>query len=184
MRSQPSRQTGAALIVSLIMLALITLLAITSFRLGKSNLQIVGNMQQRNQALVAAQAAIETVVSSLQFTQTPANAIPNPCNGVANTTCVDVNGDSVVDVNVTVTPACVSNYVVPNSTLNWNNSNDQACIASAQQQTGIAGSGGNNSLCADTVWDTQATATDVLTSAKYVIDEGTAVRVPASTTCP
>jgi Tfp pilus assembly protein PilX len=184
MRPQPSRQAGAALIVSLIMLALITILAITSFRLGKSNLQIVGNMQQRNQALGAAQGAIEQVVSSLQFTQTPANAIPNPCNGVANTTCVDVNGDGVMDVNVTVTPACVSNYVVPNSMLNWNDSNDQACIASAQQQNGIAGSGSSNSLCANTVWDTQATAIDALTAARYVIDEGTAVRVPASTTCP
>jgi hypothetical protein len=95
-----------------------------------------------------------------------------------------VNGDTVVGVNVTVTPACVSNYVVPSSMLNWNDSNDLACIASAQQQTGIVGSGGGNSLCANTVWDTQAVATDVLTSAQYVIDEGTAVRVPASTTCP
>ena len=40
----PHRQRGATLIVSLIMLLLITLLAISSFTLGKGNLQIVGNM--------------------------------------------------------------------------------------------------------------------------------------------
>jgi len=54
MTSFPRRQRGAALIVSLIMLLLITLLAISSFTVGKSNLQIVGNMQQRAQALAAA----------------------------------------------------------------------------------------------------------------------------------
>ncbi|TLY72603.1 MAG: hypothetical protein E6K46_03125 [Gammaproteobacteria bacterium] len=43
----PGRQRGATLIVSLIMLLLITLLAVSSFTLGKANLQIVGNMQQR-----------------------------------------------------------------------------------------------------------------------------------------
>src|SRR5437763_142545 len=43
----PGRQRGATLIVSLIMLLLITLLAVSSFTLGKANLQIVGNIQQR-----------------------------------------------------------------------------------------------------------------------------------------
>src|SRR5205823_12777067 len=115
------RQRGATMIVSLIMLLLITLLAISSFTLGKGNLQIVGNMQQRQQAFAAAQAALATVISSTQFTTTPADAIRNPCgahtpcmngnvtidcNSVANTACVDINGDGVPDVNVAVTAAC------------------------------------------------------------------------------
>ena len=70
------RERGATLIVSLIMLLLITLLAVSSFTLGKGNLQIVGNMQQRNQAFAAAQGAVAAVISSTQFTATPANAIP------------------------------------------------------------------------------------------------------------
>jgi PilX N-terminal len=183
MRSPVARQGGAALVVSLIMLLLITVLAVTAFRLGKSNLQIVGNMQQRNQALTAAQGAVETVVSGLTFTQTPTNAIPNPCNGVANTTCVDLNNDGVVDLTVTVTPACVSNYVLHNSEV-WGNANDRACLASANSDSaGIVGAPNANSLCADTIWDTQATAVDAVTNASYVVDEGTAVRVPANTSC-
>jgi len=187
MNSFRSRQSGAVLIVSLIMLALITLLAVTSFRLGKSNLQIVGNMQSRNQALAAAQAALEQVISRLQFTQTPTNAITNPCQG-NNTTCVDVNGSGRADVIVRVNPTCISNYVIPTSQLNWNSTKDQACIAGTNPETaGIAGAPASNSLCANTVWDTQAIASDAVTSAQYVIDEGTAVRVPASTassSCP
>ena len=120
------RQRGAALIVSLIMLLLITLLAISSFTVGKSNLQIVGNMQQRAQALSAAQSTIATVISSIQFTLTPADAIRNACGGGscvdgnvvidcngANTACVDNNGDGIADVNVTVGVTCDSIQPIP-----------------------------------------------------------------------
>ena len=176
----PSRQRGAALIVSLIMLVLITLLAITSFRLGKADVQIVGNMQSRSQALGAAQRGIETVISSDQFTQTPTDAIQNPCSG-PNTLCVDVNGDGTPDVNVTVNPTCLSIIDILNSQLNWNLANDQACIASGNSDNaGTAGAPNGYSLCANTRWDTQATATDTVTNAQYVIDEGTDVRVAAS----
>ena len=175
MRALPSRQRGTALVVSLIMLLLITVLAITSFRLGKSDLQISANMQQRNEALGAAQQAIETAISGAQFTLTPTDAIPNPCNG-ANTVCVDVNGDGVSDVTVTVNPVCLSDTVLQTSQLNLNLTSDQACVASVNPNSGEAAS-----LCANTLWDTQATATDNTTSAQYVVNEGIAVRVPAAT---
>jgi Tfp pilus assembly protein PilX len=187
MTSLPSRQTGAALIVSLIMLTLITLLAIASFKLGKSNLQIVGNMQQRNQALGAAQGAIDQVVSNSLFITTPANAIANPCNGAPNTTCVDVNGDGVPDVSVKVSPACIANHIVPGSQLNPTVQSDQNCMLSSNPTCAGTGSCSSSSLCADTVWNTHATASDNATGAQYVIDEGTKVRIPsaaASTTCP
>ena len=53
------RQAGATLIISLIVLVLMTLLAVSTFNLGKGNLQIVGNMQRQNEALAAAQEVIE-----------------------------------------------------------------------------------------------------------------------------
>ena len=59
----PVRERGATLIVSLIMLLLLSLLAANSFTLAKGNLQIAGNLQQREQDLAAAQQAIELVVS-------------------------------------------------------------------------------------------------------------------------
>jgi len=156
------RQRGATLIVSLIMLLLITMLAISSFTLGKSNLQIVGNMQQRAQASAAAQGAVATVISSTQFTTSPSNAIPNPCNGVANTTCVDVNGDGVTD----------------------SNPNDAGCLIGASQNFGVVGASTNNSMCSNSVWDVQASATDAVSGANYVVDQGVAVRVPYTAACP
>jgi Tfp pilus assembly protein PilX len=184
MRSLSSRQRGAALIVSLIMLALITLLAVASFRLGKSNLQIVGNMQQRTQGLAAAQQAIETVVSSTQFTVTPANAIPNPCGGASNTTCVDVNGDGVTDVKVAVALTCISIQPIPVTALDFSAPNDAGCLIGASQDFGVVGAASNNSMCSNSLWDVRASATDVVTSANYVVDQGDAVRVPATTACP
>jgi Tfp pilus assembly protein PilX len=196
------RQRGATLIVSLIMLLLITLLAISSFTVGKSNLQIVGNMQQRTQALAAAQSAIATVISSIQFTATPADAIRNACGGGpcadgnvtidcngANTACVDSNGDGVADVNVAVGVTCDSVQPVPLSALDLTKTQDQNCTVSTQQGgAGVPGSVSNNSLCSDTVWDVQASATDVMSGANYIVDQGVGVRVQSTATpaqvCP
>jgi Tfp pilus assembly protein PilX len=184
MNSPSFRQQGAALIVSLIMLMLISLLAVASFRLGKTDLQIVGNMQQRNQALSAAQQTIERVISSTQFTATPTNALPNPCGGVANTACIDVNGDTVPDVNVTIVVLCNAVQPILNSALDFTNPNDAGCLVGSNQNVGVVGAGNNNSLCSNSVWDTQATATDAVTNAQYVIDQGVAVRVPSAALCP
>ena len=183
MTRHPRRQRGATLIVSLIMLLLITLMAVSSFTLGKSNLQIVGNMQQRQQAFAAAQAAVDTVISSTQFTATPTNAVPNPCNG-PNTTCVDVNGDGVPDVNVAVTVACDSIQPIPVSQLNFANPNDAGCLIGASQDFGIAGASNNNSMCSNSVWDIQASATDQMSGANYVVDQGVAMRVASTAICP
>jgi hypothetical protein len=183
-KSIRSRQLGAALIVSLIMLVLITLLAVVSFRLAKNDLQIAGNMQQRGQAFAAAQAALEQVISTTQFTITPANALPRPCLGVPNTSCFDVNGDGVTDVKVVITPACVSVQLVPVTALDFNDPNDAGCLVGTAQDFGVAGAANNSSLCASTLWDTQAIATDVISNAQYVVNQGTAVRVPATTICP
>jgi len=180
----PHRQRGATLIVSLIMLLLITLLAISSFTLGKGNLQIVGNMQQRQQALAAAQAAVATVISSTRFTTTPTDAVPNPCNAMANTTCVNVNGDGVTDVNVAVTVSCDSIQPILVTQLNFADPNDAGCLVGASQDFGVAGASNNNSMCSSSVWDVQASATDAVSGANVVVDQGAAVRVPSSATCP
>ena len=180
----PYRQRGAALVVSLIMLLLITLLAMSSFTLGKSNLQIVGNMQQRNQAFSAAQAAVATVISSTQFTLTPGNAIPAPCNGVANTQCVSVNGSATQDINVTVGAFCDSIQPIPVTQLDFTKPNDAGCLVSSSQDFGVSGASNNNSMCANSVWEVQASATDAVSGANYVVDQGVAVRVATTAVCP
>jgi Tfp pilus assembly protein PilX len=189
MITHPSRQRGAALIVSLIMLLLITLLAISSFTLGKSNLQIVGNMQQRNQAFAAAQGAVATVISSTQFTANPANAIPAAtvpayCPAGANTTCAAVNGDGADDINVAVTVACDSIQPIPVNQLNFGNPNDAGCLLGTAQNFGVTGASNNNSMCSSSVWDVRASATDQMSNANYVVDQGVAVRVASTAICP
>lgn len=185
----PGRQRGATLIVSLIMLLLITLLAVSSFTLGKANLQIVGNMQQRNQAFAAAQGAVAAVISSTQFTTSPTNAIPAAsvpayCPIMANTTCASVNGNGTDDVSVGVTATCDSIQPILVTQLDYTNPNDAGCLIGSPQDFGVVGASTNNSMCSNSVWDIQASATDQLSNANYVVGQGVAVRVPSTTICP
>ena len=177
-------QRGATLLLSLIMLVMMTLLAVTAFKLGKGNLQIVGNMQQRNQALFAAQGAVEQVISSTRFTTTPTNAIASPCGGVANTICVNVNGGSAAAIKVVVTPSCISSQSIPVAALNFTNPNDAGCHVGVSQQFGVAGGTTGNSLCANALWDIQAVATDVVSSAQATVNHGVGVRTPVTAICP
>ena len=57
------RERGITLVTALIMLVLLTLVALTTFNVGKSNLQIVSNMQQRDEATAAAREVLEEVIS-------------------------------------------------------------------------------------------------------------------------
>lgn len=58
------RQRGSVLIISLIMLVVLTLIGISMIRMTTTNLQLVNNMQGRHQALAAANAVINQVLSS------------------------------------------------------------------------------------------------------------------------
>lgn len=180
----PRRQRGATLIVSLIMLVLITLLAVSSFSLGKGNVQIVGNMQQRTQALSAAQQAIATTISGIQFTQTPAAPVAAPCiAGTTNTVCVGVNGDGADDITVVVTPVCDSIQPIP-VTVAFSDPTLQNCVIGYPPDTGVQGATNANSMCSNSVWDVQASATDTVSGANAVIDQGVGVVVPNTTVCP
>lgn len=63
MRSS-TRQEGAALLVSLVMLVILTLFVITAINMTSVNLKIVGNEQSRAAMEANAQQAIEQVISS------------------------------------------------------------------------------------------------------------------------
>ena len=91
------RQAGATLIVALIMLALITLLVVNAFTLSNSNLKAVTNMQVRDEAIAAANQALETIIGT-NFTNPVSNHTVN----------VDINKDGTTDYTVAVaTPVCV-----------------------------------------------------------------------------
>ncbi|MET3440391.1 Tfp pilus assembly protein PilX [Variovorax paradoxus] len=100
------RQGGAALIVGLIMLVLITLAVTAGFTLSNTNLKSVGNMQSRNEAVAAANRAIEEVASSLLLPGvdgSPSLAMPQGTQSQ-----VDINNDGTTDYTVAIAaPTCV-----------------------------------------------------------------------------
>jgi hypothetical protein len=90
-------QRGTALVVSLIMLTLITLLVITAMNLASSGFRSVSNTQFRDEAIAAANFAIQQVIGSA-FTLAPA---AEPVN-------VDLDDDGNVDYVVNIaTPTCI-----------------------------------------------------------------------------
>ena len=90
------------MIVGLVMLVLITLTVIAAFTLSQANLKAVGNIQMRNEAVAAANRAIEEVVTSLLPATAP-YATP-----VETQSDVDINNDGTVDYKVKIlAPVCV-----------------------------------------------------------------------------
>ena len=89
------RQRGVTLIIGMIMLVLITVMVISAYSLSSTNFKAVGNMQFRNEAIAAANKAIEQVVGT-NFT-TGFITVP-----AQQTITYDNNNDTVTDYTVTV----------------------------------------------------------------------------------
>ena len=181
-------QRGMALIVGLILLALMTVMAITGFNIGRTSLDIVGNMQSRQAVVAAANSAIQEAISTTRLFQSPDAIFLEPCDG-NNTRCFDTNGDGVDDISVALVPdpVCVQAQTIPNALLNLNNTNDAGCATGVGQTFGIEGTQTGSSLCADAVWEIVAVATDLVTEAQVVVTEGARVRVSTDdvgTNCP
>jgi Tfp pilus assembly protein PilV len=91
-------QRGTALVVSLIMLVLVTLLVLTAFNLASSTFRSVSNTQFRDEAVASANLAIQTVLGT-PFTDAPAE----------EQVAVDLDRDGVEDYLVDIAqPACIS----------------------------------------------------------------------------
>ena len=189
MNSAMRRQRGTTLIVALIMLMLMTLFAVSSFNTANTNLKIVGNMQQKSEALNATQQAIETVLSTTQFISNPANAVAAPC-GTANTLCTDVTGDGVADFTTTLIgpdypapphqPTCVKVSPIKNSELDLAKPEDLGCAAAQQVgASGVAGALTGDSLCATTTWEIRARTVSSSSAATVTVTQGVGVRISA-----
>lgn len=91
-------QRGAALVVGLIMLVLITVMLISALVMSTSGFRSVSNMQFREEAIAAANRAIDQVISS-PFMLTPE----------AETISVDIDNDGDEDYSVDIDePVCIS----------------------------------------------------------------------------
>jgi Tfp pilus assembly protein PilX len=150
-------QRGATLLVGMVMLVLLTLLALSAINSSTVNLKVVGNMQYQQEAMNAADAAINTVMSSSGFFSTPGTA--------PTSQAVDVNGDGVTDYTVDLKPPpCVlATTPIPLSQLSVTNPNDRVCMGQSNlTNTGIMGqnTGAAPSNCAKVTWQVTATVND------------------------
>ena len=141
-------QRGAALVVSLVMLVLITILVITALNLGAGNFRAVSNAQFRDEAIAAANLAIQSRISST-FLDPPATT----------TDTVDIDDDGTTDYVVQVTPTCISASVA-----------ETADPSSAALPPAMSLASTWN-----TVWDIAAVVTDDTTGASVVVHAGTRV---------
>lgn len=184
-----ARQSGATLLVAMIMLLLITLVVINTVNLGSSSVQTVSNMQSRNQATAAAEEALQEVISNKRFFETPSTVFTTACNGSYNAKCIDTNGDGTPDITVTLTPnpTCVQARVLTNADLNMSSEDDPNCATPPAQEAFGMAAPTNNSECARSVWEIQAQASDLVTQANMKVTQGVAVTVPKNavdTSCP
>jgi len=115
--TKPARQqTGASLLISLVMLVVLTLLVVSAIRMSNSNLKVVGNMQAKNEATSAAQQAIEQVMSNASNFYTPA----------PQTISIDINSDGTADYSVAVAaPVCLKMVAVPGYSVDFADSAPQ-----------------------------------------------------------
>ncbi|HUQ29575.1 MAG TPA: pilus assembly PilX N-terminal domain-containing protein [Usitatibacter sp.] len=168
------RQGGMTLLIAMIILVMITLLAVSAYRVSNTNLKVVGSMQGRQEGLAASQAVIEQVLSTLQFTRAP-GAVASAHWGI------DINGDGNEDFDVKLSPQprCIRTAPVVIGTNP--KPEDYPCIGSA-----VLGKAHMSSYCADTIWEITATTTDKLTASNTTVRQGVSVRVgvdDASSSC-
>jgi type IV pilus assembly protein PilX len=76
---RPERQSGAALIVGMLMLLVLTVLAISGMNSSSMNLVMAGNTQYSQNAFQAAEAGIERAIAANEFNPDP-SLDPEPQN--------------------------------------------------------------------------------------------------------
>lgn len=176
-------QQGVVLIVGLMVLLMVTLMAVSGFNLTQSNLKVVGNMESREQAMNAANAAIEEAVSATLFVSSPSNMFATNCTG-ANTRCYDTNGDGSNDISVSLdVPRCVAVQPIKISELDLSKPEEAACVVQRAEGAELD----DISLCANSVWELRAVAVDNVTQAQASVTQGVSLKVAlndVATACP
>lgn len=187
------QQRGITLILSLIMLVLLTIVALATFNIGKSGLQVVSNVQHQMQATNVAHSVIQQVISTPNFAETPDNILDNSncpagIGAPANSRCVDLYGDrkTILVVTMAPQPQCLQVQPIPAANLDLSQSQDLGCAVGENQNLGIAGVVSGASLCSNSTWEVNAAASDPISRAKAVVSQGVAMRISndsAATSC-
>lgn len=153
-------QRGATLIVGLIMLLLLTLMVSSAFTLSGVNLKAVGNMQSHTEVTAAANAAIESKLSSDSIFR-------NPAVSTVTVGPYSVSVDAPVCIRAVDVKTLSSNDAYPNIYIDGD--------SSAGGATGYK----------ETYWNIRAVVDDAVTSARIAVNQGVKLTLPASPNpCP
>ena len=173
-------QRGAALFAVLVLLFVMGWFALSAFRISSQQLQIVGNGQAEQQALAAAQRAIDLTISSNAFSKDPAAVAAIP---IASD--IDADGDEDFTARLEPTPKCIRVRPIKTMELDIAKVGDRACLQSVGgsgnlvvRPGGVVASG--DSLCANSEWNIAAAVTDATTNTSVTIQQGVAIRVVAT----
>ena len=168
MMRQP--QSGAVLLVALIMLILVTLTGVTTASLIQDNTKVLQNFEARANVRSAALSALQEAIATADASTTPLATFQNtpflaPCVGT-KTLCLYANGAKTgtlsPDDGIAVTLGtveCISASIIRNEELDvFTSPTDASCY-----QPGIF------SLCAEAIWEVEATAEDRVTGARTTV---------------
>jgi Tfp pilus assembly protein PilX len=166
-RPHRTAQRGSTLLIGLIMLVLLTLMGLASINSATSNLKVVGNMQYQQEAIGAAQVALNKVLSKGSYFSDPSTA--------PTTDTVDMTGDGVVDYTVTLAQPCIlSSKDILVSELSLTNADDLLCMSSSVlKSAGIMGqqSGAAKSDCSNVTWRITASVADTTSKANVSLTQ-------------
>jgi hypothetical protein len=148
-RSSVVRQRGVATIfVAMIMLIFITLMVATAYNLSTVNLKSVSNVQIRDEAIAAAQKAIELAISGTFW---------NPA--IEQNFDIDINNDTVNDYQVRIAvPTC-----------------QRATKAILTTTSSVTLPGFSSAAAWNTVWVLDATATEDISGTRVRVRHGVRV---------
>lgn len=157
-----SCQRGSVLLLSLFMLMVMTLLALSAIKMGTVNLRTINNMQARSEAMGAAQHALDQVMST-NFTDNIAGT------GRTWSVPIETRNGAVVTFDVVVASPCIRQVTpIMNAVLDIGNTEDLKCYE---------GGGSPISACSTTIWEITARARKGWFGANVEIVQGTGIRM-------
>jgi hypothetical protein len=120
------RQRGAALYVVLILMLVLAWFAISTSRISGQQLQLVGNSQAEHQGIVAAQRAIDSTISSNEFSKDPTGVA-----GIPIETDVDADGSIDFTAKLEPKPNCIRVRPIKTMELDVSKEGDRVCLQSS-----------------------------------------------------
>lgn len=168
-----NKQSGASLIVSIIMLAVLGLLVVSAMKASNMNLRVAGNMQSQSEATAAAQQAIERVISTT-IGKAPAYTQP-----------IDINNDGTDDYQVAVAqPECSGSDPITAQNTAMADLPPECLGSGDSENAGIINDGKESALlCQRQQWDIAASVADPRTGAQAAIHQGILQIIIAGSSC-